>query len=116
MLAPDEALDTVVPVARTDCGGATVDVVALVLAVLAARVKPVVLDVGTATAVVVFSWSPNPAVVAGGNDRLRDNFEADESPPREKAGVVVVVVVTAELGKLKPPATFGVLPKLKFIL
>lgn len=50
----------VVPVARTDCGGTAVDVVALVLVVLAVRVKPDVLEVGTATAVVVFSWSPNP--------------------------------------------------------
>lgn len=35
-----------------------------------------------------------PAVVAGGNDRLRDNFGADESPPREKAGVVVATTDT----------------------
>jgi hypothetical protein len=49
----------VVPVVRTDCEGAAVDVVALVL-VLAVRVKPVVPEAGTATPVVVFSWSPNP--------------------------------------------------------
>jgi hypothetical protein len=49
----------IVPVTRTDCEGAAVDVDALVL-VLAARVKPVVLEVGAATAVVVFSWSPKP--------------------------------------------------------
>jgi hypothetical protein len=35
------------------------DVVALVIAVVAVRVKPVVLEVGAATAVVVFCWSPN---------------------------------------------------------
>jgi hypothetical protein len=49
-----------VPVASTDCGGAAVDVGALVLVVLAARVKPVALEAGAATAVVVFSWSPDP--------------------------------------------------------
>jgi hypothetical protein len=48
-----------VPVAKTDCGGAAADVVALV-AVLAVRVKPVVLDVVVAVVVGVFSCKPNP--------------------------------------------------------
>jgi len=47
-----------VPVARTDCGGAAADVVALVT-VLAARVKPVVLVV-VAVVVAGFSCKPNP--------------------------------------------------------
>ena len=45
------------PVARTDCGGAAADVVALVT-VLGVRVKPVVLVV--AVVVAVFSCKPNP--------------------------------------------------------
>jgi len=47
-----------VPVARTDCGGAAADVVALVT-VLGVRVKPAVLVV-VAVVVTVFSCKPNP--------------------------------------------------------
>jgi hypothetical protein len=39
-------------------------------------------------------FSNLPVVVAGGSDRLRDNFEADESPPREKPGVMVATIDT----------------------
>lgn len=46
-------------------------------------------------------FSNLPAVVAGGNERLRDNFEADESPPREKAGVVVATTDTENTKILK---------------
>jgi len=49
-----------VPVARTDCGGAAVDEVALVVAVVAVSVKPVVLEVVAATVVVVFCCNPKP--------------------------------------------------------
>jgi hypothetical protein len=50
-----------VPVARTDSGGAAEDVVALV-AVLAVRVKPVVLEVVVAVVVAVFNCKSNPTI------------------------------------------------------
>jgi hypothetical protein len=39
-------------------------------------------------------FSNLPVVVAGGCDMLKDNFEADESPAREKAGAVVATIDT----------------------
>jgi hypothetical protein len=41
---------------------------------------------------------------------LRDNFEADESPPREKAGVVVATIDTKNT-KIRPTEITNIMPQ-----